>query len=696
MELRRYWEILLRWKWIFLAIVVSVMVLSFIPALILNPVYESTSKVMINLKDISPEFVKGLPTSLGKFEVADVRNVVGTFQAMIENSQSINNVVRELEIKDSDGIYIPVDNFLNPNIITLIIKGTGVEVEQISDAETFEITGYDRDLNKAAKIANATANALLKLYNQLNREIASANRVIILKRIDELLKTTTEIEKKKATFQKKEMVINIEQQTSALLKNYNTYITQQMNTAINITEMGIRLQETAKKIESTEEFKLSSVNLEQNPLITDYKKELLALELSLAQDKIEKTPEHPDVKATIEKILVARDTLKREIDKTLSAEVKSRNSYFDTLVESLGNTEINLITAKASLDAVELQVKKIERQLNQLPEQQIKIDSIDRELEAYKEVHVNLLNNLESIKSAEALDVSNALITEPAVLLSDDPDDYLYFPKVLLIGVLSLLIGTFFGVAAVFFLEYIDESVVLPHDVKSILKVNSLGCIPRLHRRGIRNGLQIKSRDFNMSMVRAAYNVKSLLLEKSLPKMLAVVSAEKGAGKSTMCVYLGKILADSGLRTLIIDLNLTSVTISKLLEINASVGLNDLFESQDISGLIQRSGINGLDIIRTSGDSFQLNELLQMNKFCQNLENLSSLYDIVFIDMPAITDSSEAFPLDKAIPGAIFVVSSGNTSRSDLMVASEIINSTGIKTAGFILNKFRTLGLLKL
>lgn len=86
-----------------------------------------------------------------------------------------------------------------------------------------------------------------------------------------------------------------------------------------------------------------------------------------------------------------------------------------------------------------------------------------------------------------------------------------------------------------------------------------------------------------------------------------------GVGKTTVAANLGAFIADAGLRALLLDLD-TQPTLSSYFEIasRADCGVYELlvFNERDLSRLISRTTIDGLDIIVSNDQHRQLNTLL--------------------------------------------------------------------------------------
>ncbi|HBT5887349.1 ParA family protein [Pseudomonas aeruginosa] len=123
-------------------------------------------------------------------------------------------------------------------------------------------------------------------------------------------------------------------------------------------------------------------------------------------------------------------------------------------------------------------------------------------------------------------------------------------------------------------------------------------------------------------------------------KVISVISTKGGVGKTTTAANLGGLVADAGLRVLLIDLDVQP-TLSSYFELThrATGGIYELlaFNEQRPEQLISRTVIEGLDLILSNDDRGELNTLLLHApdgrlRLRHLLPTLTPLYDLVLID----------------------------------------------------------------
>ncbi|WP_025809769.1 ParA family protein [Pseudomonas chlororaphis] len=95
--------------------------------------------------------------------------------------------------------------------------------------------------------------------------------------------------------------------------------------------------------------------------------------------------------------------------------------------------------------------------------------------------------------------------------------------------------------------------------------------------------------------------------------VISVISTKGGVGKTTVAANLGGLIADAGLRVLLIDLDMQP-TLSSYYQLvhRAPSGIYELlaFNERDLTALVSRTVIERLDVILSNDGHRQLNTLL--------------------------------------------------------------------------------------
>lgn len=136
-------------------------------------------------------------------------------------------------------------------------------------------------------------------------------------------------------------------------------------------------------------------------------------------------------------------------------------------------------------------------------------------------------------------------------------------------------------------------------------------------------------------------------------QVVSIISTKGGVGKTTTAANLGGLLADAGLRVLLLDFDIQP-TLSSYYELahRAAGGTYELlaFNEQRIERLVSRTVIAGLDVMVSNDDRGELNTLLLHAadgrlRLRHLLPVLAPRYDLVLID----TQGARSVMLEMAV-----------------------------------------------
>ncbi|MFT0546112.1 ParA family protein [Allopusillimonas ginsengisoli] len=136
-------------------------------------------------------------------------------------------------------------------------------------------------------------------------------------------------------------------------------------------------------------------------------------------------------------------------------------------------------------------------------------------------------------------------------------------------------------------------------------------------------------------------------------QVVSIISTKGGVGKTTTAANLGGLVADAGLRVLLLDLDIQP-TLSSYYELahRAAGGTYELlaFNEQRIEHLVSRTVIAGLDLVVSNDDRGELNTLLLHAadgrlRLRHLLPVLAPHYDLVLID----TQGARSVMLEMAV-----------------------------------------------
>ena len=172
-------------------------------------------------------------------------------------------------------------------------------------------------------------------------------------------------------------------------------------------------------------------------------------------------------------------------------------------------------------------------------------------------------------------------------------------------------------------------------------------------------------------------------------RSLAVCSAVAGTGASFLTANLAVALAQAGVRTLLIDGNLRDPSLSDYFKPSqAQPGLADYLADPNVvnDGLIQSEVLPNLSLIFAGEADGKAQELLASQNLKALVDNCVRNYDLVLVDTPPASTSSDARRLASVLRYALIVAMRDNSYVSDIRTLAGELQSDRVKVVGTFLN----------
>jgi succinoglycan biosynthesis transport protein ExoP len=182
----------------------------------------------------------------------------------------------------------------------------------------------------------------------------------------------------------------------------------------------------------------------------------------------------------------------------------------------------------------------------------------------------------------------------------------------------------------------------------------------------------------------------SLLLSNlgAPPKVIMVTSARPQEGKTTTSINTAIVLAQKGVRVLLVDADLRRPSVHKTLGMGPRSGLsNVLTGSATLQQTITESTIlPNLFILPAGMPPPNPAELLASSNMRDLIAELRGMYDHIVIDTPPTLSVTDAVVLSPRADASILVIRSGQTTKQALRRSRDILTQVNAHVAGVLLN----------
>ena len=281
-------------------------------------------------------------------------------------------------------------------------------------------------------------------------------------------------------------------------------------------------------------------------------------------------------------------------------------------------------------------------------------------------------------------------------------------PRIFLNLALGLILGLGLGIGLAFFQDYLDKTLKSSDDVEHLLRLPSLGVLPRFSLNGAgKNGAKadeeqlvaVSSNGHSHAapgLQTAAESVEafrslrtSVLLSASpVPRLLLVTSALPSEGKTTTAVNLGAALASLGKSVVLVDCDMRRPAVHRSTGVENRPGFVQCLTGHvDLSeALLPVPGVANFSVIPCGPIPPNPAEVLSSQLTAELLGKLRSQFEFVLVDSPPILSVADSRILATLTDAAILITRAHSTPYDVVRRARSLLYGAGSRVLGVALN----------
>lgn len=170
---------------------------------------------------------------------------------------------------------------------------------------------------------------------------------------------------------------------------------------------------------------------------------------------------------------------------------------------------------------------------------------------------------------------------------------------------------------------------------------------------------------------------------------LAVVSADRGDGKTFLAANLAVAFGQMPGRTLLVDADLRAARLHKVFKCDQGAGLADVLSGRaDLRVAVPVPGMPNLHLLPAGTLPPNPSELFLEPAFARLLAELTSRFDYVIFDTPAAAHGSDARVIASRCGMALGVARRNRSRLPELQLFLDQIRKSGVALAGVLMNRF--------
>jgi tyrosine-protein kinase Etk/Wzc len=372
------------------------------------------------------------------------------------------------------------------------------------------------------------------------------------------------------------------------------------------------------------------------------------------------------------------------------------------------------------------QIASMEKQIKGMSGEELEYARLAREVDVNKKLYAMLKEKLEETRITEAEKAPDVSMVNPALM----PGSPISGNK--LMGLMAgMMLGLVLGLSFAFLFETLDTSIGTIEDVENVVKLPVLGVVPsidveeRFKNRPPNIFDRVKDRimpqkaktDEEQGAIRmiAHYKPQSPIAEAfrnihtnlklgPAKKTILFTSSGPREGKSGVICNLAIVMAQTGLKVVLLSCDLRRPVLAKTFGIPREPGINEyitgavkledtIYNITDVlvgkmtfEDIVKTPGLENISIIPTGHLPFNPVDILDSKELKNLIDKLKSQFDVVLIDSPPVLPVTDASILAPKVDTVVIVYEMGRMSREALLRTKVQLQSVGAKISGIILN----------
>ena len=709
-DLREYWQILVKRKWAVIGVAVIVLTAALLSSLLMVPEYRSTARLEIN-----PESARILsyqdfaPDQRGW----NAANLFLNSQYQILKSRSLaEEVIREEGLADHPELSGEISQrsllgeirSLVRTIAGAVLPGKSdsaaeltrnsssdvdpqvrraasalrsrIEVTPVRESRLVDVSVRAFDPQLASQLANALVEQYIRMSMDRRYEAGNEAREFLEQQLADMRIQLERADQALMDFARDSNVADLDDRQERL----RTAIDRFSERRNEIDSEVVQLESWKNLIEQGRTEHLDPVVDSES--VNRLQEQLIAARAEYAELSERFQDSYPQVQQVLTRI----ERLETEISSEKQQVVGSILGRYENL--------------QAQAEALDEAIAERESRMLALNEQAVQYNILQRELETNRQLYDGLLQRMKEIGVAAGIQENNVTVIEQAMAAGAP-----FKPNIPRNLALALVLGLMGGVGLALLLEFLDSSIRRVEDIERLVDRPVLGMVPLVKLRQKDSDSDKKTRDKerivshysavhpNSSVSEAFRSLRTSLMfstPEGLPRTIMVTSSGMGEGKTTTAINLATVLAQNGSRVLLIDADLRKPRIHRDFNLFRSPGLTNRIALNENDGrdnsAIHATHVPDMFIMPSGNATPSPAEMLSSERLSKVLDSCRRAFDYIILDAPPTLGLADSMILARQVDGVVVVARAGRTGKENFRVSLKRLAQVQAPVLGAVLN----------
>ncbi|MGI4749808.1 MAG: GumC family protein [Janthinobacterium lividum] len=477
----------------------------------------------------------------------------------------------------------------------------------------------------------------------------------------------------------KNHILDLKDQSTSLYSQLNDYRDRKLQAEKDILSYNSAIANISSRFDPNDRRYLEASSTKINGQITQTRERLAAVNNRYIQSNFD--VRYKKSSDSLQNVLNA------QIDQMSDKYAVNPLAGKESLVQEKVKMEINLDMSRSGLHNLDLQISKLNGQLEHIVPFDAAIQSYERDIEVATKEYVDVQNkfNQSSIES----DIKSTIKqVEPAMPGAMQPSK-----KIILI-LLGAVLSFVFCLVVLFVLFFLDHTIRLPSDLANATQTPVLGQLNLIQAanidfKRIGNSQQSSNelQQFKNLLRSIRYEIDNELNTEQKAneggKILVITSLNPKEGKSLVAMSLASAYAMANKKVLVVDGNFDNPSLS--------IAATDKAYLEDFlvdDGLIIKAPENSLiSVLGNHGGDQSLLEKSSEKNIRSKIEQLKNNFDIVIIETESLSLMNKAKEWIQFADKVVAVFEANQSINQDKKLYINYLHTLNSKFIGLIMNK---------
>jgi capsular exopolysaccharide synthesis family protein len=670
-NLNLVWQVLWMWRWLILGAAAAGVAGAVVVTLLTTPLYRSSVMLELNPPAVEVMEEKGSGSPM----LGNDRQFLATQYGLLQSRALAERVAQDLNLASNPALASEAaDREVRQRAVVDTLTG-GLRVEPEPESRLVRISFSSADPQLAASVVNGFAESFINSSLERRYQASSYAREFLQRQINLLRQELENAERQLVAYAQQQGIISGGGGGAAggeggggggggeSTSGPEADTLKALNSALS--------QATARRIAAEQRYRQgmnARPTVEVTQSTTELRNQLAGLQAEY-QDKLQIfQPDYPDMVRLRSRMQAIEQSIRSEVSVVRAGQT--------------GTLQAEYQAAIAEERALQTQVQQLRGAVLNLRGRSIQYNILQRDLDQNRALYDALLQRYKEIGIAGGVGQTQASIIDRGEVPTSP-----YKPNLILNVLIGLGLGLLSGIGIAFLLEFLNDTIKSPEDVRDKLRLAYIGGVPP-----VKGGAIEELRDTSTAISEAYFSAMTALqfsTETGAPQVLLLTSTRPAEGKSTSSWALANSFARLGRKVLLIDADMRKPAFVTGEE--KKDGFANLLTNRDplMSHVVKPESADGVWLLPCGPLPPNPAELLSSARLQTILAEARSQFDLIIIDSPPILGLADTPLLSALADGTMMVIEAGRTRTRAAGEAVGRLRQSGANVVGALLTRYK-------